>query len=311
MSHAALLDGAIRFSGNSFDNIVLSFSSLCWLTGALMLLSKTLCGALRIITTEQFSPELQFHLIEKYEVTLSMSPPHQVVLMMKSERFSKTNLSSLKHLFISGGKVPLYMKNEFSRQLPNGNVHVTYGMSETVGPMSTDIPASNDKDTVGKLANGIQAKITDENGNRCDVNGQGEICIKTNNKLLGYHSNQKATDDLIDEEGFIKTGDIGYFDEDGYLYVVDRKKDLLRYCYEDVSPSALEAYLIQSPHIKSACVVGVPDAVGDLPAAAIVRTDGSNITETEIYNLIAGKYYRNDYIQLKLFYAFFFCITFM
>lgn len=297
MSHAALLDGAIRFNINTFSDIMLTFSSLYWLSGSIMLVLGTLSGATRIMTTEQFSPELQLHLIEKYKVTLALNPPHQVVLMMKNERFNKTDLSSLKHQFIGGSKVPLYLKQEMTRLVPNCEVYVGYGMSETAGAISIDYPASNEKDTIGKLANGVQAKIIDENGNRCDANVQGEICVKTAYKFLGYHSNQQATDELFDEEGFIKTGDIGCFDKDGYLYIVDRKKDLLRYCYEDVSPSELEAYLIQSPHIKSACVVGVPDAMGDLPAAAIVRTDGSNITETEIYNLIAGKYHFNDFLH--------------
>lgn len=132
-------------------------------------------------------------------------------------------------------------------------------------------------------------KIVDDDGNRCGVNVDGEICLKTTYKFIGYYNNREATEELFDKEGFLKTGDIGHFDEDGDLFIVDRKKDLLKYCNFQISPSEIDSYLIESPAIKSACVVGIPDPlVTDLPAAVVVRADGSNITEEEICNMVAG-----------------------
>lgn len=283
------MDAALRVNINNFSEITLTFSPIFRLNGLRMLMMGTLCGATRIITTEKFSPERQLHLIEKYKVSVILNASYQINLTLKNERFCKTDLSSLKFVIVGGSKVPLYLKTQANCLIPHCKVLVAYGTSETAS-ISVDWPASSVKDTIGKLANGIRVKITDDNGNRCDANVEGEICVKTNYRFLGYLNNQEATDALFDSDGFIKTGDIGFFDDDGDLYIIDRKKDLLKYCQVHMSPSEMEAYLMQSPLIQAACVVGVPDGMGDLPAAAIVRNEGSNITEEEVYNLIASKY---------------------
>lgn len=133
------------------------------------------------------------------------------------------------------------------------------------------------------------AKIVNDNGERCGVNVDGEICMKLNYKFLGYYGNQEATDVFFDTESFIKMGDIGHYDEDGDLFVVDRKKELSKYCNFQISPSEIDAFLTESSDIKSACVVGISDAVAtDLPAAVIVRADGSKIIENDVYNMVAG-----------------------
>lgn len=256
----------------------------------LVLFRGTLHGSTRIITTDAFSPELQLQLIEKYKVSFTLNAPYQIILMMKNDQFNKTDLSSLKYLLVGGSKVPFHLKSDVARQLPNGNVNVAYGMSEAVGIVSIDYPTCIERDTVGKLACGCQMKIIDDFGNRCGVNVDGEICLKMNYEFAGYYGNQSATDEIIDSEGFLASGDIGHFDEDGYLYIVDRKKDLMKYRGFQISPSEIDAFLIESPDIKSACAVGIPDAMAtDLPAAVIVRSDGSHISEQDIYDMVAGK----------------------
>lgn len=189
---------------------------------------------------------------------------------------------------VGGAKVPFYLKNDLIERIPNGNIIVGYGMSE-IGILSLDYPVVYGKDTVGRLTGRWCFKIVDENGKRCGVNVNGEICIKTNYKFLGYYNNQNGTDEIFDAEGFVKTGDIGHFDDDGDFFVVDRKKELLKYCSLQISPSEIDAFLTESSEIKAACVVGIPDAVVfDLPAAVIVRADGSEITEKDVCQMVAG-----------------------
>lgn len=279
-----------QFNITGLSDVLLCFSSLYWLSGLVVLLKGTLCGATRIITTETYSPELQLRLVEQYKVTFALNAPHQLVLMMKCDQFAKTDLSSLKFQMVGGSKLPFHVQKEMNFYLPNGNVHNGYGMSEIAGIASCDYPGPSGKDSsVGRLINGIQMKIIDDEGNRCGINVDGEICLKVNYRFLGYYGNPEATNQLFDDEGFIMTGDIGHFDEDGYLFIVDRKKDLLKYCNFQISPSEIDSHLIVSPGIKSACVVGIPDdAVTDLPAAVIVRANGSNITEKEVFDLVAG-----------------------
>lgn len=162
------------------------------------------------------------------------------------------------------------------------------GMSEIAGVASIDYPGPSGKDSVGPLVGGSKVKIIDEEGKRCGPNVDGEICLKVNYKFLGYFGNKEATEELFDAEDFLHTGDIGHFDDDGLLFIVDRKKDLLKYNNFQISPSEIDCYLIESSHIKSACVVGIPGEGTDLPAAVVVRANGSNISEKDVFDLVAG-----------------------
>lgn len=293
MSHATLLNNYSRRSeiGN-FSDVMLCFSPLFWVSGFGMLLRGTLVGATRIITTEAFAPETMLRIVEQYNVTYCLNSTYQIILLMNIDRFDKTDLSSLRYLLVGGAKVPFHIKVEMSRRMPNGHFIVGYGTSETGGPVSYDLPMRIDKeDTLGRLVDGIRVKIVDDHGSRCGVNVKGEICIKMKFKFLGYHNNQKATNDILDDEGFIKIGDVGHFDEDGDLCLFGRMKELLKYCSMQISPSDIDSYLTQSPHIKLACVVGISDEMSnDLPAAFIVRAKGSSISEQDVLDMVASKY---------------------
>lgn len=212
-------------------------------------------------------------------------------MLLTTDQIDRTNLSTVKVLIVSGTKFLIDTKTKMLNYLlDNGTICNGYGMSEVAGYITCDFCVNVTQDTVGQVLNGCEIKITDKNGHRCDVDVDGEICIKTKYKFLGYYGNADATDELFDEEGFVKSGDIGHFDVEGNLYVVDRKKDLLKYCMFPIAPSEIEDFLIQVPAIAAACVVGIPDDFAtDLPAAVIVRNGSVNITETEIFDLVSGK----------------------
>lgn len=268
---------------------MLNFSSLYWLTGLIYLLAGTESGAKRLITTEPFSPQLQFRLIERYKVTYLLNSPYQLTLFQKSDLIKTANLSSLKYFFTGGSRIPPEVPLQINKYLPNGNVHVVFGMSEIAGLAAADFPKVSGRDTIGQLISGMTVKIVDDDGNRCGINVDGELCLKGSQQFLGYYKNEEANAGLFDGEGFLLTGDVAHFDSDGYLYIVDRKKELLKYRNAQISPSNLEAHLIKSPLIKSVCIVGVPDDVdGDLAAACIVRNEGDQIDEEIVHKMING-----------------------
>lgn len=142
-----------------------------------------------------------------------------------------------------------------SRYLQNADINESYG--EIATSVSLDYPATFAKGNVGRLADGICVKIIDELDKHCGSNFDGEICIKVEYKFVGYFEDQRTTEAIFDEEGFFKTGDISRFDDDGNLYVVDRKKDIIK-CHLSsnkvrfISPSSMEAYLVESSEIKMA-----------------------------------------------------------
>lgn len=286
LSHAALLDCAESFHAITTHDVLMSFSSLYWISGWFVLLTGIINGATRVITTEPYNPELHLRLIEQYKVTFSKNSPHHMAAILKSERLDRTDLSSIKIIGVTGGKCSVDVQKEINARLPNGKVCAVYGLSESAGPMTC---SSSNPDSVGQLVNFFTVKIIDEDGNRCGVGENGEVCFKTNYKFLGYYDNEKATNESLDDEGYFLTADIGHFDKDGNLFVIDRRKDIVKYCGFQISPSQIESYLVGSPGIKAACLIGIPSDLGtDLPAAFIVRSEGSNITEADVSKLVDG-----------------------
>ena len=107
--------------------------------------------------------------------------------------------------------------------------------------------------------------------------------------MKGYIGNDKATRETVDPDGWLHTGDVGYYDEDGYFFLTDRKKELIKYKGLQVSPTELEKILLTHPNIQDAAVAPVPDeAAGELPRAYIVKRPGATLTEKEVSSFIAG-----------------------
>lgn len=270
------------------SDVLFAFSTLYWISGFYVLLLGTLNGATRIITKQNFSPELQLRLVEQYEITSITAAVHHMILTIKCKAIEQANLTSLKYYFVGGSKVPFDMLTEMKKYVPNGEVFVGYGLTE-VGISTLTYVRDAEKDSVGLLFNGFCAKIIDDDGRQCGIGIDGEICLKGNYKFIGYYGDEKATNEAIDDDGFLMTGDIGHFDENGHLYFVDRKNEMLRYCGMHITPSKIESFLINSLKIKSVCVVGVPSDNGDLPAALVVRND-NEITEEEIFNSVSEQF---------------------
>lgn len=289
ISHAATLDHTTKISEVFFDDVMFSFSQLFWLVGYHFLLMSTLHGSTRIITTQDYSAELQLRLIKKYQITYLMNPTTHMIGMMKSDGFSASDVSSIRAYMVTGSPIPSHIREEMQSYLMNGELYIRYGLSElSVIANFFQIKDRKGKDSVGQLVQGVEIKIVDESGNKCGVNEDGEICAKMRYKFLGYYGNQQVTDECYDDEGFFRTGDIGHIDENGYLYVDDRKKDMLS-CNEIwVSSSAIESQLMKMPGIKSVCVVGIPEVGNDLPAAVVVRS--SNITEKQVADFVRGEF---------------------
>lgn len=290
LSHASIVEKCSDIGLLNSGDIHYCPGSYYWISGLFMFILSIIHGSTAIITNKKFSADLQLHLVEKYKINFLMNSPQHLLMMLKSECIKTADLSSIKCYFVGGNRIPIGAPAEINKYLPNGKMCTGYGLTEISLLLSETFTEPTEKDTAGKLVHGTVVKIVDDNGIRCGIGVDGEICVKCNHPFLGYYRNEKATTEAVDNEGFILTGDKGHFDEDGYLYIVDRLKDVFKYnsCY--VHPSELESHLITSPDIESVCVVGIPDiTVGDLPAAAVVRKKNSTITECDIYEMVAGK----------------------
>lgn len=274
------------------------FSSLYWLSGFGTLMATTISGATRIITTESFSPELFLHIIETYKVTVALSAPTYVALLLQCDRVCQSSLSSLKRYFCGGSFVAKELCEELNKYLINGNIQVGYGLTEIAGLLTLNNSRKNLK-SVGKLGSNSKVKLIDDNGQSCGVNETGEICCMPLYPFIGYYGDEDNTKQTLDADGWIHTGDIGFFDVEGYLHIVDRKKDILKYRNFQISPTEIENILLNCDGVLNACVVGIPDFVAiDLPAAVVVRKQlGKKVTSEEIQNIV--KENCSDFKQLR------------
>lgn len=276
---------------------ILCFSSLYWISGLLTLVSGTLGHSVRIITTKEFSPDLMLEMIEKYQITHTFTPPSSIAMTIKCPAIKTTNLSSLQSWWSGGSFVHNEIIEKMNRYLPNGEVNIGYGITEIAGGIAIDFPHLK-AHTVGQLAPGVSLKIVDENGLRLGPGRDGEICFDSKYKFLGYYGNAEATQEMFDDDGFVMSGDIGHFDDDGYLYLVDRKKDILKYKNRQISPSEIESVIMKHDGVKMVSVVGVPDIeCTDLPAAVIIKSEQSTVTSSEISQMVQSKL--NDAKQLR------------
>jgi fatty-acyl-CoA synthase len=174
----------------------------------------------------------------------------------------KLDLSHLKKGIMAGAVCPKYLMDRCIKEFGMTELTICYGMTE-LGPVThqTTVYDTIEKKTttVGLLLPHTITKIVDDDGNVLERNVKGEICSRSYALMLGYYGDEKVTKESIDEDGFMKTGDIGFIDDDGYLHIEGRKKDVIIRGGENISPKELEDYIGTHPMIDDLQVIGVKD----------------------------------------------------
>ncbi|KAM9978398.1 hypothetical protein ACTFIY_012163 [Dictyostelium cf. discoideum] len=261
---------------------ILPFFHSFGLMSYLMLMVKQ---GYRLVILPKFEPFRFFELIQKYKVAISFIVPPIAIMFAKSPIVDKFDLSSLRTL--SCGAAPLgpeiedLIKERFKGRLL---IKQSYGATE-LSPSCFETPNGLVKSgSSGILIPNLLAKIVSpETGENLGIGEKGEICIKGPNVMLGYYNNENATNEVIDKDGFLKTGDIGYVDEDGYYFIVDRSKELLKCKGFQVPPAELEALLLSHPKVADACVVGLSKGdMGEVPRGFVVIKQNESLSEKEL-----------------------------
>ncbi|XP_024969280.1 4-coumarate--CoA ligase-like 9 [Cynara cardunculus var. scolymus] len=244
-----------------------------------------------LVFMERFDFVNMLKAVEKYRVTYMPVSPPLVVALAKSDVVPKYDLSSLLLIGCGGAPLGKEVAGSFMARFPHVEIVQGYGMTETGGGITGMIGPDECQryGSAGRLSANVEAKIVDpETGEALSPMQQGELWLRGPMIMKGYVEDKEATGATLDSEGWLKTGDLCYFDSDGFLYVVDRLKELIKYKAYQVAPAELERYLQSIPQVADAAVIPYPDeAAGQIPMAYVVRRDGSKIKEAEIMEIIA------------------------
>ncbi|PSR89508.1 4-coumarate--CoA ligase-like [Actinidia chinensis var. chinensis] len=244
-----------------------------------------------LVLMERFDFEGMLRAVEKYKVTYMPVSPPLVLVLAKSDLVTKYDLSSLRLLGCGGAPLGKEVSEKFAARFPGIEIVQGYGLTETSGGATrmVELDESKRHGSVGRISEMMEAKIVDPGtGEALPPGQQGELWLRGPTTMKGYVGDDEATSTTLDPEGWLKTGDLCYFDSDGFLYIVDRLKELIKYKAYQVPPAELEHLLQSNPEIADAAVVPYPDEeAGQIPMAFIVRKPGSGITEAQIMDFIS------------------------
>ncbi|XP_072943191.1 luciferin 4-monooxygenase-like [Epargyreus clarus] len=226
--------------------------------------------------------------IQTYKINTMQLTPTTVVEMLKSTILDQYDVSSLQYLISASITFDSQLVEAIKKRFPNlKHVSQYYGMSEA-GCLCHDrrTPKGPKPGSVGCATESFIFKIIDLNsGEPLGPNQRGEICFKSPTLMKGYIGD--TGEEYMDEEGFFKTGDIGYYDEDKYFFIVDRVKELIKFNSYQVAPAELEAVLLQHPAVRDAGVVGAPhEEFGQVPTAFVVLQPNVDITSEQIVQYV-------------------------
>ncbi len=212
----------------------------------------------------EFTPDAFFDAVEHRGITRLFIVPAALQILINHPRCSTVDYSKLKYILYGAAPIPLELLRQCMEMFGAQFIQV-YGMTETTGTITMLPPEDHDPNgnermrSAGKPLPGVELKIVDHNGNTLSTGEVGELLTRSSNNMVGYWNLPDATAGTMSSDGWIRTGDAGYLDADGYLFIHDRVKDMIISGGENVYPAEVESAIYGHPDIMEVAVIGVPD----------------------------------------------------
>jgi acyl-CoA synthetase (AMP-forming)/AMP-acid ligase II len=273
------------------NDVLLAVLPFFHIYGLVVLLTSGLRLGETLITMPRFDLEQWLDAHGRYGVTVDFVVPPILLAMAKHPAVDNYDLSKVRFVISGAAPASPELEEAVAKRL-DCLVGQGYGLTETspVLTANTADPAMIRHGSCGRLLPNTEAKVVDPaSGEDQDPGEVGELCFRGPQIMKGYLNRPDATAAMIDPDGWLHTGDLGYVDPDGYFYVTDRVKELIKYKGMQVAPAELEALLLANPAIVDAAVVRAPDEeAGEVPKAFVVRRDDS-LTEEDVKVWIAER----------------------
>ncbi len=261
-----------------------------------MVLSNLACvthGATMVLPSEYFEPLAVLETVERERCTALHGVPTMFIAELEHPEFSRFNLTSLRTGIMAGSPCPMQVMKRVVDQMHAHEITICYGLTEcspVTNQTATDDSLELRCGTVGRPLPHVEVKIVDpETGKTVPAGQSGELYARGYLVMRGYYNNPEETAGIIDEAGWLHTGDLAEMDENGYCKIVGRIKDMIIRGGENVYPREIEEFLYTNPKIKDVQVIGVPDSkFGEQIAAWIQLKEGQSATPEEIKNFCKG-----------------------
>ena len=239
----------------------------------------------KLVLLPRFHPVRALETIQRERVTVLIAVPMAYVTMMRTSNFDRYRLSSLLICGTGSAPCPPHLAREI-QQCFGCAVHIGFGLTELGGGISAtsleDTP-SLQAETVGQVMPGIEVRVVDDERHPLPPGSVGELACRSDGLMLGYFGDRHNLGEVIDEEGWLYTGDLAVIDDRGYIRIVGRKKDMIIRGGQNIHPARIESHLLSMPQVREAAAVGVPDALGGESVwVFVIPEDGTPLTEQEI-----------------------------
>ncbi len=265
------------------DDVVLGGVPCSTVFGTHVVLAALVVGA-RLVLLPRFRASAALELMEREAVTLCHGVPTMFRLLMRDASFENRNLSAVRTGIVAGGPVS---RDLVHRVREWSNVQIAYGLTET-GPTVTitrfDDPVEVREATVGRPIEGVDVKVVDIKTNALHgLEAVGELAVKGPNVMAGYYRMPSETQRSTTPEGYFLTGDLALIDEDGFVTIVGRRKEMIIRGGYNIYPRELEDVLRPHPAVDDVCVFGIPNEIlGELVCASVVPIEGAMVTGDEL-----------------------------
>jgi fatty-acyl-CoA synthase len=262
-----------------------------------MVLANLACtthGSCMVVPGEAFEPEVVLRTVQDEKCTSLYGVPAMFIAELEHPGFSKFDYSTLHTGIMAGASCPVKAMNEVIERMNMKDVQICYGMTET-SPVSTqtmcDDPVEKRVATVGRVQDHIEVKIVDKDtGEILPVGKHGELCTRGYSVMLKYWDNDEATRAVIDEGRWMHTGDLAIMDEEGYVKITGRIKDMILRGGENIGPLEIEEYLRTHECISDVHVIGVPSyKYGEEVMAWVKLKEGKTVMEKELEHFCKGQ----------------------
>ncbi|XP_026752676.1 probable 4-coumarate--CoA ligase 1 [Galleria mellonella] len=258
-----------------------------------------------LVSIPKFTPESYVNCLVEYSPTTLFVVPSLLAFLATHPLVKKEHLQSIDTIMVGAAPTTDSMLEKFLLKCEKTKDQIRllqgYGMTES-SPVTLMTPYHypyNKVGSVGQLICNTQARVVSlTSGEMLGPHKSGELLLRGPQVMKGYWNNEAATKETLDSEGWLHTGDVAYYDEDHYFYIVDRTKELIKVKGNQVSPTEIESVIMEQPEVADVAVVGMPDALaGEVPKAFVVLKPNYKLTEKQVYDLVAEKLTRYKHLE--------------